>query len=159
MYNIEIIELISMKNIIKLFSFGFDAFIVPVIIILLIVNIVTGGYKTPENSLTDNLVKERLSPFKSKTISTIAESSESLVKVKSGEEIYQAICQSCHSIGLAGAPKFADQQAWASRLNKGTETLYSNAINGINAMPAKGGAISTPDGDIKKAVDYMLNNL
>ena len=45
------------------------------------------------------------------------------------------------------------------RLNKGTETLYSNAINGINAMPAKGGAISTPDGDIKKSVDYMLSNL
>ena len=65
-----------MKNIIKLFSFGVAAFIVPVIIILMIVNIVTGGYKTPENSLTDNLVKERLSPFKSKTISTIAESSE-----------------------------------------------------------------------------------
>ena len=148
-----------MKNIIKLFSFGVAAFIVPVIIILMIVNIVTGGYKTPDNTLTDNLVKERLSPFKSKTISTFAESSENLVKVKSGEEIYQAICQSCHSIGLAGAPKFADQQAWASRLSKGTETLYSNAINGINAMPAKGGAISTPDGDIKKAVDYMLNNL
>ena len=148
-----------MKNIIKLFSFGVAAFIVPVIIILMIVNIVTGGYKTPDNTLTDNLVKERLSPFKSKTISTFAESSENLVKVKSGEEIYQAICQSCHSIGLAGAPKFADKQAWASRLNKGNETLYSNAINGINAMPAKGGAISTPDGDIKKAVDYMLSNL
>ena len=148
-----------MKNIIKLFSLGAAAFIVPVIIILMIVNIVTGGYKIPENSLTNDLVKERLSPFKSKTISTIAESSENLVKVKSGEEIYQAICQSCHSIGLAGAPKFADKQAWASRLNKGTETLYSNAINGINAMPAKGGAISTPDGDIKKAVDYMLSNL
>ena len=148
-----------MKNIIKLFSLGIAAFIVPVIVILMIVNIVTGGYKTPENSLNDNLVKKRLSPFESKTISTIAESSNNVVLVKSGEEIYQAICQSCHSIGLAGAPKFADRQAWASRLNKGTETLYSNAINGINAMPAKGGSISTPDGDIKKAVDYMLSNL
>ena len=148
-----------MKNIIKLFSLGIAAFIVPVIVILMIVNIVTGGYKTPENSLNDNLVKKRLSPFESKTISTIAESSNNVILVKSGEEIYQAICQSCHSIGLAGAPKFADRQAWASRLNKGTETLYSNAINGINAMPAKGGSISTPDGDIKKAVDYMLSNL
>ena len=37
-----------MKNIIKLFSLGVAAFIVPVIIILMIVNIVTGGYKTPE---------------------------------------------------------------------------------------------------------------
>ena len=54
-----------MKNIIKLFSIGIAAFIVPVIIILMIVNIVTGGYKIPENSLTDDLVKERLSPFKS----------------------------------------------------------------------------------------------
>ena len=148
-----------MKNIIKLFSLGVAAFIVPVIIILMIVNIVTGGYKIPENSLTDDLVKERLSPFKSKTISTITEPSKSEVLVKSGEEIYQAICQSCHAIGLAGAPKFADKEAWASRLSKGKETLYSNAINGINAMPAKGGAISTPDDDIKKAVDYMLSNL
>ena len=123
----------------------------------MIVNIVIGGYKIPENSLTDDLVKERLSPFKSKTISTITESSKSEVLVKSGEEIYQAICQSCHSIGLAGAPKFADKEAWASRLSKGTETLYSNAINGINAMPAKGGAISTPDNDIKNNIWFSIN--
>jgi cytochrome c5 len=148
-----------MKNIVKLFSLGAASFVVPVIIILMIVNIVTGGYKIPENSLTDNLVKERLSPFESRTNSNIVATSQNEVLVKSGEQIYQAICQSCHSIGLVGAPKFADNQAWASRLIKGTETLYSNAINGINAMPAKGGSVSTPDDDIKKAVDYMLSNL
>ena len=67
-----------MKNIIKLFSLGVAAFIVPVIIILMIVNIVTGGYKIPENSLTDDLVKERLSPLNQKQYQL----SPNLLKVK-----------------------------------------------------------------------------
>ena len=56
-----------MKNIVKLFSLGVAAFIVPVIIILMIVNIVTEiGYKIPENSLTDELVKEDYLPLNQK---------------------------------------------------------------------------------------------
>ena len=34
--------------------------------------------------------------------------------------------------------------------------LYQNAINGIGIMPAKGGAASLSDEEIKAAVDYLL---
>jgi cytochrome c5 len=34
--------------------------------------------------------------------------------------------------------------------------LYASAINGLNAMPAKGGRMDLSDEDIKAAVDHML---
>lgn len=75
---------------------------------------------------------------------------------KSAEEVYQAVCSSCHDSGLAGAPKTSDQKAWSQRLSGGKTTLYKNAINGLNAMPAKGGDQSLSEAEVKKAVDHMV---
>lgn len=74
---------------------------------------------------------------------------------RDGQTIYKAICQTCHAAGLVGAPKFGDKGAWAPRIAKGKEALYHSAINGFNAMPAKGGA-DIPDEEVKNAVDYMV---
>ncbi|WP_237067994.1 c-type cytochrome [Microbulbifer guangxiensis] len=77
---------------------------------------------------------------------------------RSGEEVYNGACGTCHAAGVAGAPKFGDAAAWSSRIAKGMETLYSNAINGINAMPAKGLCADCSDEEIQAAVDYMAEN-
>lgn len=79
-------------------------------------------------------------------------------QARDGESIYKAICQTCHGTGLLQAPKFGDAGAWGARLGKGKDTLYHNAINGINAMPARGGNPDISDEEVKNAVDYMLNN-
>lgn len=74
---------------------------------------------------------------------------------RSGEEVYTGVCTSCHSVGLLGSPKTGDKAAWAPRIAKGKETLYNHAINGFNAMPARGGG-EVSDQEVKNAVDYMI---
>ena len=78
---------------------------------------------------------------------------------RSAEEVYNSGCMACHTSGAAGAPKFRDAAAWSTRLAKGLDTLYSNAINGIGAMPAKGLCPTCSDEEIEIAVDYMLEGI
>ena len=75
---------------------------------------------------------------------------------RSGEQVYQTACAACHGSGLMGAPKFGDAGSWSPRVANGMDTVYSNAINGFNAMPAKGGCVACSDDEIKAAVDYMV---
>lgn len=76
---------------------------------------------------------------------------------RSGDEIYNASCMSCHNAGVAGAPILGDAVAWQARLDdKGIDTIYTNAINGIGAMPAMGLCTTCSDDDIKTAIDYMI---
>lgn len=77
---------------------------------------------------------------------------------RSGEQVYNSACMACHATGAAGAPKVGDSGAWAPRVAKGIDTLLHNAINGINAMPAKGTCASCSDDELKSAIEYMLQN-
>ena len=78
-----------------------------------------------------------------------------------GAQVFNQSCAACHSSGIAGAPKLGDQVQWKTRLTKGTEVLYVNALNGISGssgvMPAKGGNASLSDAEVKAAVDYIVD--
>ncbi len=78
-------------------------------------------------------------------------------EARPGDMLYKAICSTCHDTGLLGSPKFGDPAAWAPRIGKGKDTLYNHAINGFNAMPARGGA-DISDDEVHNAVDYMLEH-
>lgn len=78
---------------------------------------------------------------------------------RSGDAVYTLACAACHGSGVLGAPKLGVASDWTVRLEQGTEILYSHAINGINAMPAKGGNASLSDEEVKAAVDHMLSTL
>ena len=77
---------------------------------------------------------------------------------RSGEDVYNAACMACHSTGAAGAPKLGDAVAWADRIAKGNDVLYSSGINGIagTGMMAKGGCMNCTDEEVSAAVDYMV---
>lgn len=75
---------------------------------------------------------------------------------REGKTIYEGVCHTCHATGLLGSPKFGDKAGWSARVGKGNATLYDHAINGFNAMPAKGGKSDLLDEEVKNAVDYML---
>ena len=74
---------------------------------------------------------------------------------RDGEAVYNAVCHTCHATGLLGSPMLGDAGAWGPRVAKGKDTLYTHAINGFNAMPAKGGA-DIVDEEVQNAVDYMM---
>ncbi|STZ10114.1 Cytochrome c555 [Moraxella caviae] len=76
-------------------------------------------------------------------------------QARDGESLYKAICATCHDSGLVGAPKVGNAGDWSARIAKGTATLYDHAINGFNAMPARGGA-DISDEEVQNAVDYMV---
>lgn len=75
---------------------------------------------------------------------------------RSGGDIYDSKCVACHSSGAAGAPKLGDVAAWAPRIAKGTDVLYTSAIGGFKGMPAKGLCMDCSDDEIKATVDHMV---
>lgn len=154
------------------------AFVFPVLIIMLIGHLVTGNPPVDSDSpaFSNQAVAKRLKP-----VGTLALASDSLQPevssmadpggaasasaapvAASGEgdkikTIYTSSCAACHATGAAGAPKLGDKAAWAARIKAGNESLYSSALKGKNAMPAKGGNASLSDSDVKSVVDYMIS--
>ncbi|MMZ71319.1 Cytochrome c5 [compost metagenome] len=55
-----------------------------------------------------------------------------------------------------GAPNLGNKEAWAKVMKKGMDAVLKNAINGINAMPPRGGT-SLPDDKLKAAIEYMYS--
>ncbi len=78
-------------------------------------------------------------------------------KPRDGATVYNSVCMACHASGAAGAPKAGDKAAWAPRIATGTAALIKSVTNGKNAMPAKGGSPDLTDGEIKAAVEHLVN--
>ena len=79
--------------------------------------------------------------------------------LRTGEEIYVNACTTCHSIGLAGAPKFADASTWGVRPDKGIAALTMSVKNGLNGMPPKGMCMDCSEDELSSAVQHMLDSL
>jgi cytochrome c5 len=74
-----------------------------------------------------------------------------------GEKLYKQACAACHVAGVAGAPKFGDKAAWASRIATGMDALVASVVAGKGIMPAKGGAAGASDADLRAATQYMVD--
>ena len=101
-------------------------------------------------------VAERIAPVGTFSAESVAAPIAVATTPKTAEEVY-AGCAACHDSGTLAAPIVGDVAGWAPRIAKGIETLYNNAINGINNMPAKGGNGALSDDEVKAAVDYMVS--
>lgn len=131
------------------------SFIVPIVIILLLVNYVASGdlVSAGSDALTAEATAKRIAP-----VAKLELIDASGPKVfKTGEQVYAAVCASCHKAGLAGAPKVGDASAWSALIGRGRDSLVTNAIKGIRGMPAKGGNPALDDFEVARAVVYMAN--
>lgn len=129
------------------------AFLIPIILIAFVTQIVTGQLQGP--SPDDKSVADRIKPVGS---FVVAEAGAAPGQ-QSGEQVYGAVCKSCHDAGLAGAPKLGDKAAWSARIAQGERTVVEHAIKGIRAMPAKGGNPALTDDEVHRAVAYMANTV
>ena len=82
------------------------------------------------------------------------------VEPTQGKSVFNKTCAMCHAVGAAGAPKPGDQADWGPRIAQGVDVLYKHAIEGYTGakgvMPARGGAATLADDEVKAAVDYMV---
>jgi cytochrome c5 len=76
---------------------------------------------------------------------------------RSGEDVYNASCAACHSIGVAGAPKYGTSD-WTERGAKGIDALLQTAISGINAMPPRGTCAACSDDELKASIQHMMDS-
>jgi cytochrome c5 len=73
-----------------------------------------------------------------------------------GESIYTGVCMRCHGTGEYGSPKLGDRSAWQPRFHEGVDHLLDQAIEGLGAMPPRGGKDDLSDAELRAAIVYML---
>ncbi|QBR85036.1 cytochrome c5 family protein [Legionella israelensis] len=104
-------------------------------------------------------IKKETGPAQQKKPDEKIEKEQTKKKQEPGQKIYEQYCMTCHKGGLAGAPKFRNQEDWKSKTaEKNIDELTAVAIKGINAMPPKGTCMECSEADIKAAIEYMLPN-
>jgi cytochrome c5 len=134
------------------------AFAVPIIVIILLAYYVNQSTRTGAGTdgLADATVVSRIAPIAQVTV----RDANAPHVFKTGEEVFKAVCTTCHTPGAAGAPKFGNSADWAPRIAQGYDTLVHTALTGKGAMPARGG--TSPDDysdyEIARAVVYMADH-
>jgi cytochrome c5 len=76
---------------------------------------------------------------------------------RSGKQVVESTCASCHGKGQNGAPRIGDREAWKTRAGQGLTSLTQHALKGIREMPAHGGNLALSDLEIARAVATMVN--
>jgi cytochrome c5 len=130
-------------------------FLIPIICIVLLVQYVTHAPLTGAGSSAQDpqAVEARIRP-----VATLEYRDPNAPKqYLSAEAVYKNNCLACHGAGIAGAPKVGDAPSWKARIGAGYTTLLSHALNGIDAMPAKGGNTELDDFEVARAVVLMAN--
>lgn len=131
------------------------AFVVPIIGIVLIVNLVLSKPSADPGALAPQAVAERLQPVGRVEFGAAAPTAAT--GPRSGEDVYTAVCATCHQTGVAGAPKMGDNAAWSKLVKEPFAQLLKDSINGIRAMPPRGGNPDLSDLEMARAIVYMAN--
>src|SRR6185369_7802981 len=139
------------------------AFVIPVFVIIALVVFVVNeskpsGSNRAENQALGGMTAQDLDRAVAERIRKVGtvEIRDANRALKSGEEVFKAQCTTCHTPGVANAPKFADAAAWAPRIRTGFDTLVQSALKGKGAMPPQAGG-DFDETEIARGVVYMAN--
>lgn len=129
----------------------------PLLAIFLIVQLVIGiqsNHKPDASSEAANKATvDRIKPF-----ATLSARDANAPRVeKSGQEVFDAVCATCHTPGVLGAPKYGNKGDWGPRIAQGYDTLFKHAVEGLRQMPPRGGDDELSDVEVARVVVYMAN--
>lgn len=130
------------------------AIVILLAVIFFIVKLATSGYYSDVSETSGTATETRIMP-----VGTVTIGDGTPVGQRTGEQIFNKICVQCHAAtsNVPNAPKVTHNADWAPRIAQGFDTLFQHALNGFNAMPAKGGASDLTDDELKRAIAYMAN--
>ncbi|MCR4471066.1 cytochrome c5 family protein [Burkholderia sp. SCN-KJ] len=134
------------------------SFAIPIALIVLFATYANHAFRSGAgtDALSDEQVAARIAPLAKVDV----KDANAPRTYKTGEEVYKAVCVTCHGTGAAGAPKFGNKDDWAPRISQGFDTLLKTALSGKGAMPPRGGTSpdDVSDYEIARAIVYMANN-
>ncbi|KVE09214.1 c-type cytochrome [Burkholderia anthina] len=134
------------------------SFAIPIVLIVLFANYANHAFRSGAgtDALSDEQVAARIAPIAKVDV----KDANAPRTYKTGEEVYKAVCVTCHGTGAAGAPKFGNKDDWAPRISQGFDTLLKTALAGKGTMPPRGGTSpdDVSDYEIARAIVYMANN-
>jgi cytochrome c5 len=130
------------------------AFVVPIVLIVLLSQLATSGRIFDKKAMSPEEIAARIKPVAEVAVAGGGGGSKQL---KTGEQVFQAVCTACHTTGVANAPKFANKGDWAPRIRAGQKAVVQIALKGKGAMPPRGGASDLSDLEVERAVVYMAN--
>ncbi len=90
-------------------------------------------------------------------LASVAAPARAADTLKSGAEVYQAVCSACHAAGINKAPRFGDRKAWAPLLKEPQWQLTAHGWVGVRGMPAKGGKADLQLEEFARAVVFMAH--
>lgn len=77
--------------------------------------------------------------------------------VRTGQQVYDYACKTCHDRTTQGAPLPNDDVEWGMRAIKGMEVLMKHVKEGYRElMPEKGGCRNCSDEELRAGILYML---
>ena len=126
-----------------------------VLVAIVVGLIILASFVSPKEKENPNLTAEAVAKRIQK-VGAVTFVDNSPHEPKSGEQVFNVQCSSCHANGALGSPKFGDKAAWGARVAKGFAALWNSALHGKNAMPAQGGG-PLSDLEVARGVVYMAN--
>ncbi|MDV7104095.1 cytochrome c5 family protein [Vibrio sp. TH_r3] len=104
-------------------------------------------------------IAERIQPVGDVYLAGAAPVVEERTEPRDGATVYNTYCTACHATGVAGAPIKGNAEQWAPRIAQGMEVLTNHALQGFNAMPAKGSCMDCSDDEVIAAIKFITEGM
>lgn len=140
----------------QMLKIGSSVVIVPIVVLIFLIKMNLGGGGTDRDSMAPEMVLSRIAPVALYNTGAPLPEPKDAVPL-TGEQVYNRLCMTCHDTGVTDAPIKGNADQWAPRIAQGADTLFQHSLEGLNAMPAKGGDASLSDEEVKNAVVFMVN--